>query len=556
MSRISRTSFIATVAVVLSGLTLHLLAQGRPVTPADQAAGQAWWAHVKALADDSMQGRLTGSEGYLRAAKYVVSQFDAAGLQPAGVNGYYQPVKFDVTRVLADKSSMTLLVEGRKEPLTLGRDAILGSRGIQPKSITAPLVFIGYGLHLPEVKYDDFDSPEMPNSSLKGKIVVLINGGPADLPAALKSFARTAPLEKALAEAGAVGSITIPTPKSMDFPWDRVAANASQPGMRLAADPQDAAVAARHPALASLHRTMFSATFNPAEAEKLFAGTGHTFAELLALADAQKPLPRFDLKKSLTASVTTENTVVESPNIVAKLEGSDPALKNEYVLVSAHLDHLGVGAPTDGRTVFAGAMDDASGVASVLEIARAFSQNHERPKRSMLFVIFTGEEKGLLGSRYFAGRPTVPETGIVADFNLDMFMPIFPLKKLHVQGLVESTLAVDARAVGAEHHIEIAVDPEPDRNSFIRTDQYSFVLAGVPALAMKFGWAADSPEYKAWRQWLAQRYHSMQDNLSQPVDTAAAAQFDAFLADLARRVANNAARPHYVESSFFHRFEK
>ena len=141
----------------LATLTPHLLAQGRPVTPADQAAGQAWWAQIKALADDSMEGRLTGSEGYLRAAKYVVSQFDSMGLQPAGANGYYQPVKFDVTRVLADKSSMTLLIGGGREPLVLGHDAILGSRGTQPKSITAPLVFIGYGLHLPEAKYDDFD---------------------------------------------------------------------------------------------------------------------------------------------------------------------------------------------------------------------------------------------------------------------------------------------------------------------------------------------------------------------------------------------------------------
>jgi len=533
-----------------------VFAQGLPVTPADRAAGQAWWAHIKVLADDGMQGRLTGSEGYLRAAKYVVSQFDGMGLQPAGVNGYYQPVKFDVTRVIADKSSMSLVVDGRSSPLVLGRDAIIGSRGTQPKSVSAPLIFIGYGLHLPEARYDDFDSPEVPFASLKGKIVVFINGGPSDLPGPLKSFARTAPLAKALADAGAVGSISIPTPKSMDFPWDRVAANASQPGMRLATDPRDAAVAARHPALADLHATMFSATFNPAEAEKLFTGTGHTLAELLALADAQKPLPRFDLNKSLAASVTSENTSVESPNMVARLEGSDPSLKNEYVLLSAHLDHLGETRPVNGKTVFAGAMDDASGVASVLEIARSFSQNRERPKRSMLFVIFTGEEKGLLGSRYFAGRPTVPETGIVADLNLDMFMPLFPLKKLHVQGLTESTLAEDARAAGAAHGIEIAMDPEPDRNSFIRTDQYSFVQAGVPALAMKFGWTANSPEYKAWRQWLAQRYHSVEDNLSQPVDTAAAAQFDSFLGDLARRVANHAERPHYVESSFFHRFEK
>jgi Zn-dependent M28 family amino/carboxypeptidase len=551
MDRIS----LAFVAAVLT-FTPGLPAQGRPVTPADRAAGQAWWAHIQTLADDRMEGRLTGSDGYLRAAKYVVGQFDSAGLRPAGINGYYQPVKFDVTRVLADKSSVTLLSGGRDTLLVLGQDAILGARGTQPKSIVAPLVFVGYGLHLPEANYDDLDSPEVPFSSLKGKIVVYINGGPADLPAALKSFARTSPLEKALADAGVVGSITIPTPKSMDFPWNRVAANASQPGMRLAADPKDAEVAARHPALANLHRTMFSATFNPAEAEKLFAGSGHTFAELLALADAQKPLPHFDLKKSLTAAVASENTSVESPNIVASLEGSDPALKKEYVLVSAHLDHLGIAERAGAKVVFAGAMDDASGVASVLEIAKSFARNRERPKRSMLFVIFTGEEKGLLGSRYFAGHPTVPEANIVADLNMDMFMPLFPLKKLHVQGLVESTLADDARAVGAEHQIEIAVDPEPDRNSFIRTDQYSFVLAGVPALAMKFGWTAGSPEYQAWRQWLAQRYHSTEDNLQQPVDTAAAAQFNSFLGDLARRVANNAGRPHYVESSFFHRFEK
>jgi Zn-dependent M28 family amino/carboxypeptidase len=538
--------------IIVVFLAIRILtAQGRPETPADQAAGDAWWAQIKALASDANEGRLTGSEGYMRAARYVVSQFDAAGLQPAGAKGYYQPVKFDVTRVLADQSSAALVVDGRKEPLVLGKDAVLGARGTQPKSISAPLVFIGYGLHLPEAHYDDFDS-----ISIKGKIVVVINGGPADLPGALKSFARTSPFQKALADGGAVGAISIPTPKSMDFPWDRVASNSSQPGMRLAAGPGDSEVAARHPALADLHNTMFSATFNPAEAEKLFAGTGHTFAELLALADAQKPLPRFDLKKGLTAAVVTDNSTVESPNIVAKLEGSDPVLKNEYVLVSAHLDHLGIGAPLNGKTIYAGAMDDASGVASVIEIAKTFSKNRERPKRSMLFVIFTGEEKGLLGSRHFAGHPTVPESAIVADLNMDMFMPLFALKKLHVQGLQESTLADDARAVGAEHGIEIAVDPEPDRNSFTRTDQYSFVQAGVPALAMKFGWTANSPEYKAWRQWLATRYHSTADDLDQPVDKAAAAQFNSFLGDLARRVANNPGRPHYVESSFFHRFEK
>lgn len=548
--------FVCVAVVVLIMGCASVSAQSASPAGSDEAKGKVWWAHVQYLADDSMKGRLTGSEEYLKAAAYVVDKFKSYGLQPAGVDGgYYQPVKFDVQRVRADKSSMSLVVGGKAEPLVLGKDAILGARSAQRAVTKVPLVFIGYGLHLPEAKYDDFNSAEVPLAELKGKIVVYINGGPADLPGPLKSYARTAPFVKALRDAGAVGAISIPTPKSMDFGWQRVASGASQPGMRLAATSDAAAVAARHPALADDHSAMFSATFNPAEAEKLFAGTGHTFAEVLALADAQKPLPRFALGKSVTANIVAETSQVESPNIVAKLQGSDPLLASEYVLVSAHLDHLGVGEPIKGKTIYNGAMDDASGVATVLEVAKQFSQAATRPKRSILFLIFTAEEKGLLGSRYYAGHPTVPEKDIKADLNLDMFMPLFPLKKLHVQGLEQSTLADDAEKVGAAHNIVIAADPEPDRNSFIRTDQYSFVQAGIPALAFKFGWTYGSPEYKAWRGWLAQRYHSTEDDLSQPVDLAAAARFNDFLADLARTVADNPATPHYRDTSFFKRFE-
>jgi Zn-dependent M28 family amino/carboxypeptidase len=552
--RVRWVAFFAASVFAVSGVLVW--SQSGVAALSDEARGKIWWAHVQKLADPSMNGRLTGSEDYLRAAAYVVDQFKAYGLMPAGVDGgYFQPVHFDVQRVIASKSSMNLIVDGKATPLVLGEDAILGSRSAQVGKVDAPLVFIGYGLHLPESKYDDFNSAEVPVSALKGKIVVYINGGPADLPGALKSFARTSPFARALREAGAVGTISIPTPKSMDFGWQRVASSSSQPGMRLSPAPDADAVAARHPALADEHGALFSATFNPAQAEKLFAGTGHTFAEMLALADAQKPLPHFALGKSVTATVVGETSHVVSPNIVGELKGSDPTLSKQYVLVSAHLDHLGVGAPINGKTIYSGAMDDASGVATVLETAKKLSQAKTRPKRSMLFVIFTAEEKGLLGSRYFAGHPTVPESAIDADLNLDMFMPLFALKKLHVQGLDESTLGEDAKKVGAEHGIVIAPDPEPDRNSFIRTDQYSFVQAGVPALAMKFGWIKDSSEYKAWRGWLAQRYHSTDDDLTQPVDLVAAAQFNDFFADLARTVADDPARQHYLDTSFFKRFE-
>jgi Zn-dependent M28 family amino/carboxypeptidase len=546
--------FGGAAGLLMAGVCLSVVAQSGDGST-DEARGQQWWAHVRVLADPAMKGRQTGSTEYLKAADYVVGQFKQWGLKPAGVNGtWFQPVRFDVEQVIAEKSSLALVSDGRETKLAIGDDATLGTRLQEPASIDAGLVFIGYGLNLPESGYDDFDSKELPKAALKGKIVVILNGGPAELPGALKSYARTAPMIHAIRAAGAVGLISIPTPKSMDFGWQRIASSASQPGMRLAAMDGDDAVAKQHPALADDHGELFTATFNPAQAEKLFEGSGHTFAELLALADAQKPLPRFALTKEIRATVATENTHVESPNIAAVLEGTDTSLRAQYVLVSAHLDHLGVGAEIHGKTIYAGAMDDASGVATVLETARSLSKG-ERPKRSILFLVFTAEEKGLLGSRYFAGHPTVPEKSIVADLNLDMFMPIFALKKLHVQGLEQSTLGDEARAVGEAHHIEIAGDPEPDRNSFVRTDQYSFVQAGVPALAMKFGWTAGSPEYKAWRAWLAERYHSTDDDLSQPVDFAAAAQFNAFFADLARAVANDGARPHYLETSFFRRFE-
>ena len=292
----------------------------------DEAAGKAWWGHIQVLADDSMRGRLTGTPNYLRAAAYVVGKFKSYGLAPAGVGGsYYQPVHFIEQWVDAGKSSASLVVDGQAQPLTLGQDAVLSSRSPEPKTVDAGMVFIGYGLHLPESGYDDFNSAEVPVASLKGKIVVVINGGPADLPGALKSFARTSPMRKAMRDAGVVGIVSIPTPKSMDFGWERIASSASQPGMWLAPEPGDAEVARRHPALGDDHEPMFAATFNPAQAEKLFAGTGHSFAEMLALADAQKPLPRFDLKKRLTATVVTERDAVVSPNLVAKLEGTDPA---------------------------------------------------------------------------------------------------------------------------------------------------------------------------------------------------------------------------------------
>jgi Zn-dependent M28 family amino/carboxypeptidase len=270
-----------------------------------------------------------------------------------------------------------------------------------------------------------------------------------------------------------------------------------------------------------------------------------------ALADASKPVPRFDLKPRLKATIAATREKLTSPNLIAELEGQDPKLKSEYVVVSAHLDHLGIGEPIGGKRLYNGAMDDASGVAAVLDIAHRI-KNGPRPRRSILFAIFTAEEKGLLGSHYFAANPTVPKANIVADFNFDMPLPLWPLKMVYLPGETESTLGADARAIGVQQGIAVVPDPNPDRNVFIRADQYSFVREGVPALFMKFGFLKNSPEYQIEHDWRANRYHSPSDDLDQPgVFKKDAAKLDAYTAALALRVANADMRPRWLPDSIF-----
>jgi Zn-dependent M28 family amino/carboxypeptidase len=253
------------------------------------------------------------------------------------------------------------------------------------------------------------------------------------------------------------------------------------------------------------------------------------------------------------ATVSISTKPVTSKNVVGLRPGDDPQLKNEYVVISAHLDHLGVGKPVNGDSIYNGAMDDASGVASLIEIAKALHAQPEPAKRSIVFLAVTAEEKGELGSTYFAAHPTV-KGRIIADLNMDMFLPLFPLKWLEVQGLNESTLGDDIRAVAESAGVKVQADKEPNRNRFIRSDQYSFIKKGVPSLAFKFGYIPGGPEEKIFNNWYTERYHGVTDDVNQPVDLAAAAQFNAILQNLALRVANAPQPPHWEPNSFFRRF--
>jgi Zn-dependent M28 family amino/carboxypeptidase len=523
--------------LILLSLSAALPARADP--PAVSPRAKLWWADIKAIADDKTEGRLTGSKGFDIAADHVIARFKALGLKPAGIDGgFLQPVGFEQQRIDYAASTAVLTGPGGKtDGLKPGVDMLITSGGApRPAMVDAPLVFIGYGLHLPEQGYDDLKGLD-----LKGKIAVVISGGPADIAGTLKASNRNQRV-KFLTDAGAVGVIALTTPKQVEIPWARQTLLASGPGMYLA-----------DPAMRDTPDGYFQATFDPAQSERLFAGSGHSFAEVSALADASAKVPTFALAASLKATVAAQRGRLTSPNLVARLDGTDPKLKAEYVVLSAHLDHLGVGEPINGDRIYNGAMDDASGVAAVLDIAAQMKARP--PKRSVLFLMVTAEEKGLLGSHYYSRKPTVPKAAIMADLNFDMPLPLWPLKTVIVGGEGESTLGATARAVAAAQGLATTPDPLPDRNSFTRTDQYSFVTAGVPSLAFKFGFAKDTPQFQIEHEWRANRYHSPSDDLDQPgVMPDEAIKLDDFVAGIAFAAANAPERPHWLDASPFKRF--
>lgn len=291
----------------------------------------------------------------------------------------------------------------------------------------------------------------------------------------------------------------------------------------------------------------------PDRSEMLFKGSGHTFSSLLEAANNNQSLPHFTLPWKVKASTILHTEPVSSKNIIGIRWGSDPQFAHKFVVLSAHLDHLGLAPKGENDRVYNGAMDDASGIASLIEIANDLQRAGIKAKRSIVFLAVTGEEKGELGSKYYAGHPSLPGR-YVADINMDMFLPLFPLKYLEVQGLTESTLGGDIRAVCEQAGVQVQADKEPNKNRFIRSDQYSFIKQGVPSLAFKFGYIPGTPEEKLFQGWYRERYHAVTDDLSQPVDAAAAAQFNAILAKLAQRIANAPGPPAWKKDSFFQRF--
>jgi hypothetical protein len=476
------------------------------------AATRRWWRYVTALANNSMEGRDTGSAAYQRAAHYVATEFERAGVQPGGEQGYFQSVPMRRMQLNTVNSQVALEHKAGVRKLAWLREITMAVTTGLPAQIAAPLVFRG-------------SAPEPPAGlDMNGKIIVRLS--PPVGTAAANLPAPRLP-------SGAIGTLGI---DNLDGPERRrwpaaYAVNVILAGTPPAANPT--------PAL----------FLNPAVAEELFQDSGHTYAELKRLYDANQPLPWFEIPATLHATLRFDSSDIASDNILGVLPGSDPALKNEYVVVSAHLDGYGIGEPIHGDGLYNGAFDDAAYVATLLDAAAQWKSSSTKLRRSILFAVVTGEEKGLLGSRYFTLHPTVPKEHLVADINLDQLRPLFPLKLLTMLALDDSSLGDTARAVAEPMGIRIQSDPEPDRNLLRRSDHFNFIQIGVPATGFIFGYEKGSPEEVIYRRWYADRYHSPSDDLKQAWNPEAAAKFNLFFRRLVEAVANADARPEWRPGS-------
>lgn len=466
----------------------------------------AWWKTTAELSNDSMEGRDTGSPAYLRAAELVAAKFEAAGLQPAGENGgWFQGVPMH--EVAVTRATFRL----GSSPLVFLHDLTISPNEATPASIDASLYYGGYcGGGLRDVR---------------GKIVICHGTRRGGLP-------DSAEREKAVRAAGAAGILTIADPGFTVEPprWPYAYART----VRLASEP-----AGDDPFLRM--------TLNADSLGKLLAGSGRKAAGLIAAGSAGKPLPSFAIHDRLHARIAIRQRDISSPNVLAILPGSDPKLADQAIVLSAHLDGYGYGEPVKGDRLYNGTLDDAAYVALLIRLAE---RRHGQPfKRPVLFAAFTGEEKGLLGSRWYVTHPTVPLARTAADINLDQLRPIFPLKLLTVHALDDTSLGDDVRGVASGLGIEVQLDPEPERNLIRRTDHWPFMQAGVPATNFVFGFRPGSKSEQIYRQWYRTGYHKPQDDLKQPMDFKAAADFNRFFYALVERVADKPTRPAWKPGS-------
>ena len=481
------TSLWLYVSVVLL-LLLEASMWAQEATPDSAMATvrpEAIRADMRFLADDLLEGRGTATRGFDIAAKFMATQFEGMGLQPAGDNGtYFQNVPLRLLKPDPAKSALVLIHGDKEEALTFGKDYLSGVDPVRAdRSIEAPVVFVGYGVTAPEKGYDDYKGVDA-----KGKIVALIFGAP-DFPSSIRAYYTSPAVKTRTAIAhGAVGVIVLNDPNfEQMYPFSKRVRDLILPEFRWL--DKQGLPNPYFPELKGVAFLSLDAT------RHLFDGSSHTAEEVFAAAKAGKLAP-FALPITARIRNVTQSQDTHSSNVVARLEGSDRTL-NEALVYSAHLDHLGIGEPVEGDNIYNGALDNASGSATILEVARAFSRMEPKPRRSVLFVAFTGEEAGLIGSDYFAHNPTIAKRAIVADLNVDQVPMFWPVQDIVAFGAEHSSLDAVVRRAAEHMHLAVTPDPMPEEVVFIRSDQYSFVQQGIPAVMPSPGDQVVRPEDQA-----------------------------------------------------------
>ena len=524
----------AAITLILASASVHAATPA----PADPASIRRVRADVEFLASDSLEGRDTGSRGYVIAADYVASQFRAIGLEPAGENGgWFQQVPF--RRASFDKApSMALTVGGRRIALEQGKDAALRpSVTDKVRRNEVGFVFVGYGLKDARYRFDDYRGLDV-----RGKIAVALSGAPKGLPSEIEAHLN-ASKDRMAAEAGAVGFIEI----------------ARKPGsgrvepVRRAGRPLVDWVDSSGRAGSTPQGIKLQLSLSEETAARLFEGAPRSLASVRSDAKEDgKAGPRgFALRPTLSVEAENKWEDFTSPEVVGILKGSDPRLAAEHVVLMGHLDHLGVkpDAKPGEDAIYNGALDNAAGVATMLEAARLFAAQPVRPKRSVMFIANTGEERGLLGADYYANHPTVPAKSIVGLVDLDMPLLLYPFTDVTAFGADHSTVGAIVAQAGASMGVSVSPDPMPEEAIFTRSDHYQFVRRGVPAVLLMTGHANGGKDI--WNSWLGKIYHSPQDDLSQKIDWDAGARYALLNYRIARAMADGPVRPMWLQGDYF-----
>ena len=520
-------------AIVLIGAAPASTVQNQPDL---NAAADRVRSHVEFLADDLLEGRGAGTRGHEVAALYVASQFRSLGLRPAGDGGsWYQRVPF--RRASHDGTPTVAIVEnGKTAPLAWGTEvAIRPSLTERERNIRSGLVFAGYGISDRSLGIDDFRGLDV-----RGKTVVVFSGTPDGMDSEVAAHLGSQKQQMAAA-AGAIGIIEI-SPKAGGQ------SRLGQFARGTAVDWVDSAGNSGN----TPKGLQFRMAVSDATAARLFQGARATLEQVRAQAAAKGARPTgFPLAPGLQFQAKSKWSDFTSPAVLGMLPGSDPTLKAQYVLLMGHLDHLGINkdAKPGEDAIYNGALDNAAGVATMLEAAHEFVDSGKKPKRSVLFIAHTGEELGLLGADYWAAHPTVPIGQVAAAVDLDMPVPLYQFNDVVAFGANHSTVARTVGAAAKTMGMTTSPDPMPEQSIFVRSDHYPLARRGVPAILLFTGYGNGGKPI--WDKFFAERYHTVRDDLSQPILWDAAARYAELNYRIARRLADDPQRPEWYKGSYF-----